>query len=162
MAPSVALAGIIYEVNRTIGAASVIGTIETNGSIGPLIGDDFVDWTITIHDGVDTFQLLGPNSGDNSSVTVRLNKVFATTSNLMFDFGGRGFLAFTGSQSIWRLEGSGGNEFVYHNYNNLTPHYSSVSQVPVLSVFATIPEPSTLAILALGIMGLGFRRIKNQ
>lgn len=43
-----AQASITYNVNRTIGAGSVTGFFETNGTIGALSTADFLDWSLTV------------------------------------------------------------------------------------------------------------------
>jgi hypothetical protein len=39
----IANAGIIYEVNRTVGAGSVVGFMETDGTLGAITGANFID-----------------------------------------------------------------------------------------------------------------------
>ena len=79
---------ITYNVGLSIGAtAHVAGFIETDGTIGTLGAGNFVDWNLTITDGVDTPDtLLGPLSDNNSFVAVSLSDQSATASAIQFNF----------------------------------------------------------------------------
>src|SRR3569833_1586542 len=50
-ASSASYAGPILDVNRAIGAGSVSGTIETDGTIGVLSTTRIIDWNLAIDDG---------------------------------------------------------------------------------------------------------------
>lgn len=79
-------AGPIYHVNRTIGLGGVTGTIETDGTLGPLADINLLGWTLTLDDGAGTFTLLGPSTGNNSSTAVLGSALTATSTGLFFDF----------------------------------------------------------------------------
>ena len=79
---------ITYSVNRTIGAGSLTGTIQTDGTVGVLTAANITDWNLTLNDGISTFILTGPLSGNNSHVFVVGNDVSATASALSFNFSG--------------------------------------------------------------------------
>ena len=66
LSPSNSYGGPIYALNNAIGSGGVTGTIETNGTIGTLISTNILDWNLVIDDGSNTFNLLGPLSGNNS------------------------------------------------------------------------------------------------
>jgi hypothetical protein len=87
---------ITYSVNRTIGAGSVTGTIQTDGSLGVLAAANITDWNLTLFDGTSTFVLTGPASGNNSHVFSSGSDITATASNLFFNFSGvdSGYLLF--------------------------------------------------------------------
>ncbi len=55
-----------YEVDRTVGAATVSGYIETDGTLGMISGSNLVDWSLQIVNGSESVTLRGPASGDNS------------------------------------------------------------------------------------------------
>jgi len=77
----------IYTVQRTIDVGSVTGTIETDGTLGTLFAVNILDWDLVVDDGVGSFQLLGPLSGNNSQVAVGLSPgLSATATELLFDF----------------------------------------------------------------------------
>lgn len=79
-----------YDVHRVVGSGIISGTIETNGATGVLASTDIIDWNLTVDaDGIPaTFGLLlGPISGDNSSITfLEGSALTATATALFFDF----------------------------------------------------------------------------
>jgi hypothetical protein len=79
---------ITYDVSRTIGIGSLTGFIETDGTIGVLAAGDFLDWSLLLNDGTNTYNLYGPLSGNNSSVYVSGSDVTATATQLLFNFSG--------------------------------------------------------------------------
>src|SRR5450755_2433229 len=79
---------ITYSVNRTIAAGSLTGTIQTDGTLGVLTAANITDWNLTLNDGISTFILTGPLSGNNSHVFVVGNDVSATAAALSFNFSG--------------------------------------------------------------------------
>jgi hypothetical protein len=84
----VSATSIIYNVDRTIGAGSITGFIETDGATGPLSAADFVDWNLLLNVGPSTFDLMGPLSGNNSVVFVRGGDTQVFGTQLMFNFSG--------------------------------------------------------------------------
>lgn len=86
--------------------ASVVGSLETNGTLGQLDASDILDWTIEVVNGADTFVLLGDaQSGDNSDVFIDGGSLSATADELLYDFDGSGFVLFQapriGSGETW-------------------------------------------------------------
>jgi hypothetical protein len=79
---------ITYNVDRIIGAGSVTGFIETDGTIGVLSAANIVDWNLLLNDGTSTFDLTGPLSGNNSVVFVQGADTSAFGTQLMFNFSG--------------------------------------------------------------------------
>jgi hypothetical protein len=79
---------ITYSVNRTIAAGSLTGTIQTDGTVGVLTAANITDWNLTLNDGISTFILTGPASGNNSHVFIVGNDVSATAAALLFNFSG--------------------------------------------------------------------------
>ncbi len=55
-----------YDVNRTVGAATISGYIETDGTLGVILTQNVVDWSLQIDNGSESVTLRGPASGDNS------------------------------------------------------------------------------------------------
>src|SRR5438876_4038918 len=81
-APAISSASVIFNVNQTIGAGGVTGTITTDGTLGALAAANLVDWALTLNDGASTFLL---NSA-NSEVGFILGKALSeTASQLLFD-----------------------------------------------------------------------------
>jgi hypothetical protein len=81
-------APVTYNVNRTIAAGSVKGTIQTDGTVGVLTAANVIDWNLTLNDGTNTFVLTGPASGNNSHVFITGSDVTATAASLSFNFSG--------------------------------------------------------------------------
>jgi len=77
-----------YSVDRTIGTGTITGFIETDGSLGVLGAGNFVDWSLLLNVGTDTYTLYGPSSGNNSSVYVQGSDVTATATQVLFNFNG--------------------------------------------------------------------------
>ncbi|MDR4484523.1 MAG: hypothetical protein R3B95_15155 [Nitrospirales bacterium] len=80
---------ITYDVNRVIdGKGTVSGFIETDGTIGPLLPPNFIDWNLRVNDGSHILNLLGPKSGANSTITVTGNTTKASPKEIQFDCSG--------------------------------------------------------------------------
>jgi len=79
---------ITYNVSAFGFGASVQGFIQTDGTTGVLAGENILDWNLSV--GVDQHigHLLGPLSGDNSSVDIVGDFLTATAAELRFNFGG--------------------------------------------------------------------------
>jgi len=97
-------AAIVYNVNRTIGAGTVTGFIETDGTIGLLASANITDWVLTL-----TAPNLEGGSSDiidfanNTTSLVVGSALSASSTALTFDF------TIAGSQNALYLQGSSGN-----------------------------------------------------
>ena len=81
-----AQAETVYQVYRTVGPGSISGTIETNGTIGPLDTSDILNWSFEANDGTDTISISSASGGilQGNAWTY----FSATPSQLLFDFDG--------------------------------------------------------------------------
>lgn len=163
-------ATVVYDVNRTIGAGSVIGSITTDGTFGVIHTTNISDWNLLLDDGAgNTFNLLGPLSGGNSVSFIAGTSFTATATDLSFDF----------SNTTWDAVlfqnpsvGSGQNFWCLMGTNTSTPlsfacptsaetlkvpqdgDHLSVIQSGNVSVASSVPEPSTVLLLIPGLVGL--------
>ena len=103
-----ASASIIYDVNRTIGAGTVVGFIETDGTLGALGSGAITDWSLTL-----TAPNLSGGSPDlitfatQSQTNLSGAGTTATLTELIFDFSVAGsFFLLQGSSptNYWCLE----------------------------------------------------------
>jgi hypothetical protein len=103
-----------YAISLSVGAGSVTGVIETNGVNGELSASDVVDWNLVINNGVSSFNLFGPLSGNNSQGLVSGPGFTATPTGLFLDFSQRPFALFQSP-----FAGSGTNGFGVNCSGNL-------------------------------------------
>ena len=174
-------AAIIYTIDREIGAGSVTGFIETDGTLGILSTSNILDWSLILDEGnaEGPFTITGPDSGNNSQVLVQGDGLSATLTELLFDFSGVGdFVLFQNP-----IIGSGGNfwcvETAFANCSVPPPGaaiesvgrtafgaFESAERAETVALgiasATSVPEPSTVALLccALACTGihLGGRR----
>jgi len=160
-------ANVAYNVDLTVGAGSVTGTITTDGNTGTLGTSDIVDWSLLLNNGSSTFTLHGPLSGNNSGDLLVGSDLTATISGLFFNFvsSDDGQLLFQNPET-----GSGQNYICFADTNgNCDNVFSAVSlcltgcpgnnietaesgTVEIASAGSTgVPEPSTLTLLSLGV-----------
>ncbi|MDO6693560.1 PEP-CTERM sorting domain-containing protein [Aliiglaciecola sp. 3_MG-2023] len=161
-------ASLIYNVERVIGAGGVTGSITTDGFLGTLATNNIIDWDLTLNDGSNTFNLIGPgNVGTNSDLLINGSSLTATNTDLLFDFSGVGLVLFqnpfTGSGiNFWCVEGVN-SACASSGSSTESLYLSSMSYVVnsgVVSIASTssqsVPEPLSLALLCMGLFGLRF------
>lgn len=81
-------AGTVYHVERTVGAGSVTGTIETDGTIGALTPANIISWSFVTDDGSDPEPITISSAGVGGLEGDAWPYLSATESELLFDFDG--------------------------------------------------------------------------
>lgn len=178
-AASQANASITYDVNQTIGAGSVTGTITTDGAIGVLSASDFTAWNLLLTGaGGATFVLTNGSSGvevgnisDPFNPNAGTPDLTADAQNIYFNFDGLdgGYLGFQtlplyGGQNYW-CNASLGNNFDCATGKTVVPvnafdpstqtALASGNQIIASVAGGAVPEPAGWAMMLLGFGGLG-------
>jgi hypothetical protein len=166
-AVAVSKADIQYNVDQTIGSATVVGFIDTSRDTGILfLKNEIVDWNLTLTDGADSWDLLGPLSGNNSELYLLGFDLRATPTELLFNFSHPGIFLlqtktnpFSGStyycdDSTFDIAGAcvPGESIVPGTYPGPGFANSPRSGVEVIGTVGTtssIPEPGYFPVLAL-------------
>ena len=158
-------APIFYNVNLTIGAGTVTGFLETDGTIGTLTAANFLDWSLKITDGVDTPDTL---TGANSAVTLQGSLVTATLNAILFNFSGPlsgsyFYIERTSGPADFVCFGPGGGGSYQHTcasnaggyVESLSLNGTNLYLGPLTGTQAiATPEPGSDLLLAGGLMGL--------
>ena len=150
-------ASITYNVNRTIGAGSVTGFIQTDGTTpGPLFAGNILNWDLTLTDPSATFNI----NGGNSVVYIQGADVTASTTQLLFNFSGsdNGILLF--QQGLF----SGNHYYCAATQLGACLQGETVTPISVFSsyqnvgrsgnvVIGAVPEPGTLLLMGSSLIG---------
>jgi len=174
LAATFASATALYTVDRTIGAGSVTGFIETDGVMGGLTASDFIDWNLLLFDGTSTFDLTGPLSGNNSGVFIQGADTEAFDTYLLFNFSGVDDGMFLFQQGLFS-----DNHFYCNASQPDPPCFAGETVVPISVMdgyqndqdlrgiivigneVASAPEPGTCALLSSSV-ALVVRRYKRR
>ena len=172
---SAAAANIPYPVNLIADGGSVMGTITTDGTLGPLSTFDIVSFDLTLTDLSGSAQLA--TGLDNDTVFIG-GGLSATPTALTFDFNNSGsFLNFfspnsaDGCSPIWTLRSGGGT-----TCNGITGTVDAIgfsdgfvettpgSDNPIIAgqeAPPTVPEPAGLAMIVVGLVSMiGLRKLR--
>lgn len=162
-APAIGSASVIFNVNQSIGAGGVTGTITTDGTLGALATANLVDWALTLNDGATTFLL----TSANSEVGFILGKALSeTASQLLFDTANGGIVLFQNptigsGQNFWCLDNPTGacashpgTESFRINGATQTAAWQGI--VVIGATDAAVPRPAIRLPATLILLGLGF------
>lgn len=172
-------ASITYNVDQTVGAGGVTGTIQTDGTIGTLGQIDITSWNLLLNNGTATFDLTNLNSG----VTVFQSDLTATSTQLLFNFDNNdsGYLFFAATNSPFQywcpqtagpsctLQPNSGEDLAvlpgftdeqFTTYTGKQGVIASVSDPVTTPQDSAVPEPSTFSFLGLGVATLAFWKFR--
>lgn len=165
---SATAATIIYNVNQSIGLGSVVGTIQTNGTIGTLAQSDVTAFDLTVN-GLGASVVLT----QADSVIVNTGSNFsATAGNLFFDYSGpSGFLLFqfgsfgTGMKYFCNSSVADtcfqGASAIPESFNSPSAQVEGrVGNQILASASGAVPEPASWALMigGFGLVGAALRR----
>jgi hypothetical protein len=165
---------IIYSLNDSFGGgASAVGTIETDGAVGVLGLADVLDWNIELNDGLTSFDLEGPLSGNNSGLEESGTNFVGSPTALTFNFNGSGFTLFQAPApgsgvDYFCFAGQvcgGFNDAITLGTNVLFAHEIPETGVQVVATAAAasaVPEPTTCVLLGSGLAAVFARRRARQ
>jgi len=174
-----AAAQIVYPVNLSADGGSVVGSITTDGTLGPLSTFDIVSFDLTLTDLSGSAQLAAGLDNDTVFIGGGLS---ATPTALTFDFGNSGaFVNFfsagsagmPGCTPIWTLRAEGGA-----TCNGITGTVDAIAlsadltlaaimmqqpgdQLTVAELPVSAPEPASLGMLIVGLVSMiGLRKLR--
>jgi hypothetical protein len=159
-APLVA-ADITYNVDRTVGLGTVVGTITTDGNTGALGLGDFLAWNLTLNGVGATYTI---NNTDSVIWGDPFGDVTATATDLYFNFSGpTGDLIFQQGESSgmhYYCDQAGVSACFQGESDVPQAYYDSSAQIVSRTgnqiIGTAIPESSTWAMLLAGFAALGY------
>lgn len=160
----------VYNLNVSLSGGTVSGTITTDSNSGVLATSDILDYNLMLNDGSNTLNLLGALSGNNSQVAIFGTALTASATGLSYDFAANPAYFVIQSPAI----GDVTNFFCLNDpvascsVNGKSNVAAQIGSDPIfqgppidgVGVFATaavapaVPEPSTIALLGTGMVGL--------
>ena len=164
--PAISSAGVIFDVDQTVGAGGVTGTITTDGTLGALVSANLVDWNLTLNDGTTTFLLTAANSEVAFILGAALSE---TTSRLLFDTASGGIVLFQNpsigsGQNFWCLDNPSGSCNSLPGTESLRINGAAQSSpwqgIVVIGAMegapppAAVAQPATVVLLGLGLVGV--------
>ncbi len=161
-------AGLIYVVDETIDVGTISGTITVD-SLGLIDESNISDWSLTINNGNGDIVIWTPS---NSIANSFGNNLSATSTQLLFDYDSEAWINqqyfgfadinYNGDALCWGNPGAcdvgAARSRISLNGIFLS---SEQSGIKAIGAIASVPEPSTLAIFALGMIGLVSRKFKK-
>lgn len=144
-------AGIVYDVNRTIGDGTITGFIETDGTLGVLTSANITNWTLTL----DAPNLQGGSPDTITFATQRESSIsgtamVATATQLTFDFSEptNSFLIIQGDQNWWCIanyalcaNGGAGEKMGFDEGFNTAQIMTYTTKIVIAEAATVVPVP---------------------
>ena len=171
-AVSAVAAPVTYAVNHTIGSGSVVGSIETDGTIGTLSTANILNWTLTLSSP----NLTSPNpdtfSAAGNIFAMSGTAFSATVSDLWFDWGANdgSYFFFQNSSNSHAWCAAAGpspscigestpSDGIYFNSAGGWAELSNPStREAIASATTAVPEPTSVLLVAVALLGLACTR----
>ncbi|MHA6723459.1 PEPxxWA-CTERM sorting domain-containing protein [Sphingomonas sp. RS2018] len=157
---------VVFNMSRSVGKASVTGTITTDDTTGVLQTSNITAFDLTLVDAQGTRTIT--STGDSPFISIFGSALTATTSGLFFNLsatGNNGFLLVNqGPQAFYCIQTGacfdfdGAGEGVSTNYSRANITVARQTGIVQIASAATgaVPEPATWAMMLVGFGGIGF------
>jgi PEP-CTERM motif len=162
----------VYNVDRTIGSGSVVGTITTDGATGTITFSDFTAWDLVLT-GVGATATI-TNNDVGAAVWGEGLDITADATHVFFNFSASdgGFLIFQDDKmsgnTYWCVDSTSiactANEAVVpQSFGDPSAQAATLSgNQAIASTAGAVPEPATWALMLLGFAGLGYAGFRQS